>query len=253
MQNKTHLLIFATDNTADVLIDLLPSNKFNIDKITLLEIEKLEINQNQILNFDILIFTSINSITCSNKYFIDLKKRNPKLTTFCMGKQSYNFLRKNFDKVFYPKNGNDSEALISEIITQINSLTNKKIAIFKGIGGRNYLQTALSEMKSEVKVFNIYRRKPIIQNAEKLNNLIKNIENKNQAINIILSSQSLEILNKAYKQHIISQNAFDQLIELPVIVNHWKIRNKAIEYGYRNVILADSMQSIPEVINTQFF
>lgn len=237
------LILFTTFESAKALKAEINAEDFAIENIELIKIQSLKILPLN-TNFEILIFNSINAIKHGWQYFADINTNEP--LVFSLGEKSAQELQKHFTHVFFPQNSNDSEGLIVEIKRQHINLLGKKIAIIKGEGGREFLAQELTRMGALVHEFSVYRRVADIALCQKLNA----IDFTKIFALILISVEVLEILIECFGRGVVNKEKQLEIIKLPLVVNHWKICNKAIKYGFTNIILAENFQAIPKVLTS---
>ena len=115
-------------------------------------IEQLE----NLQDYDLLIFVSANAVEQSFKWVMPATLGKAKIAT--TGKKTAEILEKNGVKVDYcPKEIFNSEALLAELNFKAFCV-DKKIAIIRGEGGRDYLQNQLQLSGASVDYINTYQR-----------------------------------------------------------------------------------------------
>lgn len=112
-----------------------------------IEIKPLETRLDYNINeFDLAIFISANAV----KYSIPVKN----IECFAVGKATANCLK----TAKFPAPPFNSEALLEMPEMQESAISGKKIAVFRGEGGRELLATTLKQRGASVTYFNVYKR-----------------------------------------------------------------------------------------------
>ncbi len=130
--------------------------------------------------------------------------------------------------VFYPDNGDDSEALLEHLVLrQAVSRPDPKVLIVRGEGGRGLLAERLREQGASVDYLELYRRHlpsygegalPAIVEAERLNALV------------VSSGQGFEHLQR------LAGDAWPALARLPLFVPSPRVAEMARAAGARTVV-----------------
>ncbi len=107
-------------------------------------------------DYDLLIFVSANAVEQSFKWITPVTLGKAKIAT--AGKKTAEILEKHGIKIdFCPKEIFNSESLLAELSFK-DFCVDKKIAIIRGEGGRDYLQDQLQLSGATVDYINTYQR-----------------------------------------------------------------------------------------------
>jgi uroporphyrinogen-III synthase len=115
---------------------------FPVIEIKPLQIDFLDYNFNE---FDLAIFISANAV----KYSIPVN-----IESFAVGKATANCLK----TAKFPAPPFNTEALLEMPEMQESAISGKKIAVFRGEGGRELLAKTLRQRGASVTYFNVYKR-----------------------------------------------------------------------------------------------
>ena len=134
------------------------------------------------------------------------------------------------------------EGLKSEPVLDVNQL---KIAIVRGLGGREFLANTLRSRGAEVDYFEVYRRNPTRHSAAQLFGVIQKSK-----INVvsITSGDSLENLNRLL---LADKNPQQNWHGIPVIVPSERVLNLAQRFGFKNIRLASGADVESTIIALQ--
>lgn len=248
MQNALkNLVLIATPEAANLLAQSIATDNFNIYKMSFIDIEPIAVGDkifDSLDNSDILIFNSANGI----KNFCQILPSDKLIDSpivWTMGKNTAQSLQKWFANVYYPQKGNDSEALLAELAQLNINLQGQKVTLIKGEGGREFLAPTLTKMGAIVNTLNVYRR---VANLIKVKNLLELINTLPNCSLVFLSAENINVLSTAFREDQISYQSKKMILSLPVFVQHWKIKHKALECGFKDVYLADNLLSIPKLL-----
>jgi uroporphyrinogen-III synthase len=101
---------------------------------------------------DIAIFTSVNAVEYSKTFLAEIPHT---LQLAAVGKQTAQVLKK-YGQVLHPPQDFTSEGLLKMAIFQ--EVTNKNIALFSGVGGRETLFEILQQRGANIKKLEVYQR-----------------------------------------------------------------------------------------------
>lgn len=130
--------------------------------------------------------------------------------------------------VLVPPQGTDSEALLAQ--HELANVTDMRIAIFRGVGGRELLANTLEERGAEVHYVELYTRTPVTYEKAAVAKLLSN-----EAVNTITvhSGESLSHLAELLDEEEIEP------FNMPLIVPSNRVAEQAKELGFRQVISAN--------------
>lgn len=130
--------------------------------------------------------------------------------------------------VLTPPQGSDSEALLAQ--AELANVADMRIAIFRGVGGRELLANTLEERGAEVHYVELYTRTPISHEKLAVAKLIKD-----EAVNTLTvhSGESLNHLAGLLDGGDVEYN------KLPLIVPSNRVAKQAKGLGFNSVISAN--------------
>jgi uroporphyrinogen-III synthase len=148
------ILVTRPANQAEKLCKLIEENGGIPIRLPTLEIIPPKIspcfpNQEEI---DIAIFTSVNAVLYSKIFLTEIK---PTLQLAAVGKQTAQVLEK-YGEILHPPQDFTSEGLLKMQLFQ--EVTNKRIALFSGVGGRETLFETLQQRGAVVQKIEVYQR-----------------------------------------------------------------------------------------------
>ncbi len=107
--------------------------------------------------YDICIFISTNAAQIGMQYVFDHWPQYPAhLRNFAVGPATAEVLRSHHLEVDYPRERQSSEALLA--LPSLGDVRDKKILIFRGVGGRETLAEGLRARAAHVEYLELYRR-----------------------------------------------------------------------------------------------
>ena len=212
----------------------------NVCELPLIEIEEVTdaeaCNRIKSLILDLdqysaAIFISINAARIGMKWIDQYWPQLPSgLSAYTVGPGTAEVLR-GFDwPVFYPESGVTSEDLLA--LPGLKNVEGQRIALFRGVGGRELLAETLRARGARVDYLELYRRHTPDYNGDVMAGLIREY-----AINavVVSSAQILDVL-----LHFLHQDA-SLMRTIPVIVPSERVRQKALDAGLNIVINAGGM------------
>ena len=183
-------------------------------------------------DYDILIFVSKNAVQYGSAI---IKENWHKLPTdsevIAIGPGTAKMASEIFGcEVIHPGDGSISEDLVT--LPSLINVEGKRIAIFRGTEGREFLADSLKARGAEVDYFEVYERNSTKKSCHELVEVI----NKNH-VNVltITSGDSLEILNKLFLE---SRNTSSNFFHMPMVVPSARIARLGAEFGFERVKLA---------------
>ena len=183
-------------------------------------------------DYDILIFVSKNAVQHGSAI---IKENWHKLPTdsevIAIGPGTAKMASDFFGcEVIHPENGSVSEDLMA--LPNLINVEKKRIAIFRGTEGREFLADSLKARGAEVDYFEVYERNSTKRSCYEL----MEVMNKNH-VNVltITSGDSLNILNKLFLE---SRSTSSNFFHMPMVVPSARIARLAAEFGFEQVKLA---------------
>lgn len=126
--------------------------------------------------------------------------------------------------------------MTSEDLLELDSFTNiegRRIGIFRGEGGRDFLAQQLRKRGAQVDYFDVYRRVELNYEDTQVREALIESE---PTLLTAMSGQTLLALRGLIDQ--LSEPQADKLLILPVIVPSQRVRDLAAEMGFENPIAA---------------
>lgn len=195
------------------------------------DIEACETIKSMILNLDhyyAAIFISTNAAKIGMDWIDKFWPQLPTgLSAYAVGPGTMQVL-KEFDwPVFMSDKGVTSEDLLA--LPGLRQVDGKKIALFRGVGGRELLAETLRARGASVDYLELYHRHTPDYSQDVLADLIRD-----QHINVIVvsSAQILDVLLHSLHQDI------SELDTIPLIVPSERVRQRALDAGLNIVINA---------------
>ncbi len=146
----------------------------------------------------------------------------------------------------YPVEQYNSEALLALDSLQSDIISNKKIIIFRGCGGRELLATCLRERGAEVDYVEAYQRiQPEVDDSQL--DLIWGQLPLNGKPDIITVTSSEGLRNLLA---IVKPQYLDILLQTPLVVVTEKVRISARASGFNNVIIVASKASNEAILDS---
>lgn len=180
--------------------------------------------------FSLLIFVSSNAAQIGGELINDYWPQFPVgIEVIAIGKTTADtVIRQLACSVTSPEQGSDSEAVLA--LPLLQTVTDKRIAIFRGKGGRELLANTLRERGAEVAYIEVYSRKPVSYSPTEIMTFLS--ENACDVITVH-SGESL--------QNLVEQSAdnINQITLLPLVVPSQRIAEQARQIGFAEVICAN--------------
>ena len=198
--------------------------------INIIETESKILSQIDLSQIDIMIFISPAAVEHSARYIKNIKKH---IKLFSIGKDTAEKIERlglGWNKVIYPLEKFNSEALLDLKELKDINIKNKNIMIFKGKGGNSNLRETLSARGANIIETVVYRRclpKPdtlpdlnqidliLCTSSESMNNLISLLGEAVKEKQLLVSSERLVLLAKTlgFKHTpLLAQNAGDEAL-----------------------------------------
>lgn len=189
--------------------------------------ESLSSLSHDLNHFDIVIAVSQHAVTFSHQALLRQGQEWPNHPTYlAVGQKTAHVLSKHCQqKVHYPAVG-DSEHLLR--LDALANVTNKKIIILRGNGGRELIFDTLKDRGATVEYREAYKRENIAFRSEML---VPIWQDKNIQQLVITSSGQLE-----YFISQLSSTELDWLFALQLYVPSERIVQEALKLGFKEVI-----------------
>ena len=183
-------------------------------------------------DYDILIFVSKNAVQYGAAIIEESWHKLPiDSEVFAIGPGTAKMASDFFGReVIHPGDGSISEDLVA--LPSLINIEGKRIAIFRGTEGREFLAGSLQARGAEVDYFEVYERNSTKKSCQALMEVI----NENH-VNVltITSGDSLNILNRLFLE---SRNTFPKVFHMPMVVPSARVSRLAAEFGFEQVKLA---------------
>ena len=183
-------------------------------------------------DYDILIFVSKNAVQYGSAIIKEIWHKLPiESEVIAIGPGTAKMASDLFGcEVIHPENGSVSEELVA--LPNLINVEGKRIAIFRGTEGREFLADSLKARGAEVDYFEVYERNSTKKSCQELMEVI----NENH-VNVltITSGDSLNILNRLFLE---SRNTSSNFFHMSMVVPSARIARLAAEFGFEHVKLA---------------
>ena len=201
--------------------------------LTIEELPETTENKQKIIDldrYDALIVISRNSAQMGlariENYWPQLPAH---LRWFAVGKSTAACLESEGISPRVPATGFNTEALLE--LPELQQLSDQRILILKGEGGRELLEQSLAERGATVETLALYQRVAVSYSTSQLKTLFA--DGKPDA----LSATSVDVL-KAMDKLLVS--VLDDRFGLPLVVASKRISDAASQLGYRRIITSHS-------------
>ena len=175
---------------------------------------------------DIAIFISANAVAFGLRYAKENLLKNLQLAA--IGNATAQALKnQGYGDIIVPESGADSEALLATAALQ--AVAGKEIVIFRGVGGRETLRSALCQRGAKVAYIECYaRRQPDVSASD----LAKLLHHEDIAAIHVLSRETLQNFS-----NMIGPNALQTLRHKPLFAPHPAILEGARVLGFGEGVL----------------
>ena len=212
-------------NTAGGNSFLFPTLDINAVKLSQQDQQKIQ----QINQFDIVIFISPNAVEYGLSQILTCTDLSDSVALATIGQASakalYGKLGKQPDIV--PVENFNSEGLLATQAMQ--NVSNKRILIIRGNGGREHLKQTLQQRGAFVEYLNIYQR---VKPASNSTDLVQYLQNNQIAAIVITSAEILKNLVEMTPEKVISQ-----LYQVPLLLINKRLVDIAKDAGFKNKLL----------------
>ena len=183
-------------------------------------------------NYQLIIFISTNAVKFGALWINDYWQRFPVgVGVLAMGPSTARKVSIELDcGVVTSDAGASSEDIL--LLDELADISGSKVAIVRGIGGRELLAESLRQRGAEVDYIEVYRRMPTQKSGEELATVLRQ-ENIN--IFVVTSGESLARLDRLIKDTV--QLAYT-IRSIPIIVPSNRVAKDAAQLGYTKVKLA---------------
>mgnify|MGYP002654776731 FL=1 len=191
---------------------------------------------------DLAVFVSPNAIECTMRLLGDdwqsIAQRP--IPIGVVGQSSYHALERHGigaeaslpTPIWMPENPAqwDSEGLWDAIQNRFPSWSGRRVVVFRGDGGREWLADQLQSAGAQVEAIAVYSRIPLSESSPQWGNILK--ANTDDALWILTSSEAVRHLGAVLKQ----QGRQDYLASATALCPHRNIARTANEIGFKTVL-----------------
>lgn len=196
----------------------------------------------QLSQFDIIIFISPNAVEHGLNHIQANTELSENFLLATIGQGSAKALTARLGKQpdISPDENFNSEGLLATAAMQ--NVTNKRILIIRGNGGREHLKQVLQQRGAFVEYLNVYQRIKPETNTSDLEQYLRN--NQIAAI-VITSAESLKNLLELTPEKVTSL-----LLQVPLLLINKRIVNIAKEAGFNNKLFVATKASDDAIIES---
>ena len=217
---------------------LFPTLEIHAAKLSAQDKEIIE----QIQKFDIIIFISPNAVEHGLNQLQSLSNLNNNIQLATIGQGSAKALKNKLGKrpdICPQENFNSSGLLATEAMQNV---TNKRILIIRGNGGREQLKQTLEQRGALVEYLNVYQRvKPKVNSSD----LEQYLQNNEIAAIVITSAESLKNLIELTPPKVTLK-----LLELPLLLINKRLIDIAHKAGFTKKLMVASEASDEAIFET---
>ena len=183
-------------------------------------------------NYQLIIFISTNAVKFGALWINDYWQRFPVgVGVLAMGPSTARKVSIELNcGVVASDAGASSEDIL--LLDELADISGSKVAIVRGIGGRELLAESLRQRGAEVDYIEVYRRMPTQKSGEELAAVLRR-ENIN--IFVVTSGESLARLDRLIKDTVQLAHT---IRSIPIIVPSNRVAKDAAQLGYTKVKLA---------------
>jgi uroporphyrinogen-III synthase len=187
----------------------------------------------RIEEFDFAVFVSPNAIDKALGFITARRAWPARVRAVAMGRGSERRLAAfGVRDALLPEGDSDSEALLRRPELQAERIRGRRVAIFRGNGGRELLGDTLTGRGARVERVECYRRdKPEVETAPLLGQLAAG------AVDAIIVSSSEGLRNLC---EMLGAGAAERLRRLPLFLQHQRIAAEARRLGFTLIVSAAS-------------
>lgn len=181
-------------------------------------------------HYQILIFVSSNAVRFATEYIADFWPQFPVgIDVIAIGATTARAANTMLGiTASRPEQGSDSEAVLQ--LPELQAVTNKRIAIIRGQGGRELLASTLQQRGARVDYIEVYRRQFTRLTSQ---DLLATLDDGHCTAITVHSGESLGRLMELGADNI------DRVTLIPLVVPSQRVANRAQEAGFVNIVNAD--------------
>ena len=212
-------------------------------EITPVQLAQADKDKIQNINeFDIIIFISPNAVEHGLKHIQALTELSEQTLLATIGTGSAKTLNSLLGKQpdIVPEENFSSEGLLAT--TAMQNVSNKRILIIRGDGGREHLKQTLQKRGAQVEYINVYQR---LKPATNSSDLEQYLQNNQIAAIVITSAENLKNLLE-----MIPEKATSLLLQVPLLLLNQRLVDIAKEAGFINKLFVATKASDDAIIES---
>ncbi len=256
------ILVTRPVHQAQAFCDMLAEQGGRVIRLPVIEIAAIALSPemtsviNSMDKIDFAVFISPNAVEHGLAVLLAHGKIPDKLKLVTIGKASAQKMQQLLGRApdIYPTEQYNSEALLALDSLQSSQIKNKKIIIFRGQGGREFLAESLQERGASVAYAEVYRRKK----PEPKNSMLESLWDsdtllsKRPDIITLTSNEGLTNLLAMFDHYATEQREhyLQQLRQTPLVVVTEKMRLNAQKSGFKNAIMIAAKASNEALLET---
>ncbi len=200
-----------------------------------------ELIKNRVLNIDQyqhLIFISTNAVTAGwhwiDRYWPQLPVQQQ---WYAIGEATARMLGQHVE-CMEPASAMNSEGLLA--MPSLQNISQQKVLIFRGKGGRDFLRQTLEERGAVVDYCEVYERKAVHYTGGELTKFLQ------EGIDLltVTSGETLQLL----LEQAVNDGIKEDIQKLPIVVPGKRVADLAVASGFHAVLVADNA-SVPAMLS----
>lgn len=258
------ILVTRPVHQAQAFCDMLAERGGQAIRLPVIEIEAVALSPEMTSvietmdKIDFAVFISPNAVEHGLAVLLAHDEIPDKLKLVTIGKASAQKMQQLLGRApdIYPTEQYNSEALLALDSLQSARIKNKKVIIFRGQGGREFLAAGLKQRGASVAYAEVYRRKrPELKNA-----MLESIwgsdtvffKRRRPDIITLTSNEGLSNLLAMFADSAVEQRELylQQLLQTPLVVVTEKMRLSAQKSGFKNAIMIAAKASNEALLET---
>jgi uroporphyrinogen-III synthase len=245
---KQHIVITRPKHQANALAKDIKAVGGNIFLFPTLEIVPVQLTQTDkekiqhLSETDIIIFISPNAVEHGLNHIEALTELPKHILLATVGQSSAKILSARLGKQpdITPEENFSSEGLLET--TAMQNVTNKRILIIRGNGGREHLKQTLQQRGALVEYINAYQR---VKPETSTTDFEQYLQNNQIAAIVITSAESLKNLLELVPEKVITQ-----LLQVPLLLINQRLVDIAKEAGFNNKLFVATKASDDAIIES---
>jgi uroporphyrinogen-III synthase len=245
---KKHIVITRPKYQANALAKDIKAVGGNIFLFPTLEITPVQLTQTDkekiqhLSQTDIIIFISPNAVEHGLNHIEALTEIPKHILLATVGQGSAKILSTRLGKQpdITPEKNFSSEGLLET--TAMQNVTNKRILIVRGNGGREHLKQTLQQRGALVEYINAYQR---VKPETSATDFEQYLQNNQIAAIVITSAESLKNLLE-----LVPEKVIPQLLQVPLLLINQRLVDIAKEAGFNNKLFIATKASDDAIIES---